>query len=250
MDENPWLDLPDTPPFVLPGDREQVNAFNTRADPSSRLYLDLIPEAFMGRREAPLVLLGNVAGVSDTGGGPAPYRLLPAFMARMRNNLSNNQTHIDSTHPFVYLDPVVNPHLRTERDWWGHMLRHVLAEFQGGDTDNARVLLAQNMSAVEFFPYVVWGNRYSHDNLRLPSQEYSFDLVRAAVERKAVIVVRHGERRWLQAAPQLVGYSRLVTMSSYQKGLISPRNCLDNGWSLIREGVAEIETTAMTPCSA
>src|SRR5258708_38900928 len=93
-------------------------------------------------------------------------------------------------------------------DWWERKLRHILSEF--GNRDIAKSIVAQNILAVEFFPYVSCSNRYGHDRLHLRSQEYSFDLVRIAVKQEAVIVLRHGERRWLKAVPALGGYHRLV----------------------------------------
>jgi hypothetical protein len=62
-----------------------------------------------------------------------------------------------------------------------------------------------------------------------------------AVKQQAVVVFRHGERRWLEAVPELCQYPRLVLLKSYLKGTISPNNCRDNGWSLIREVVRDMK---------
>ena len=235
MIENPWNRLPDKPPFVLPEDKGKVEAFNQKqqkAGQNHSLNLDLIPEAFLGRRDATLVLLGNIAGVSETGDPPSPYKQEPAFQSRLRINLH----HVPSPCPFVYLDPDIVP---PGEDWWQRKLKHILNELGNGAA--AKSILARNVFAVEFFPYVSWSNRYTHDSLRLPSQDYSFDLVRDAVKKQeAVIVLRHGERRWLKAVPELSRYPRLVRLKNYQRGTISPNNCRDNGWSHIREIVRKM----------
>jgi hypothetical protein len=240
VNENPWHRLPDKPPFVLPEDMAKVEAFNLKEEQKAGqnhvLNLDLIPEAFLGWREAPLVLLGNIAGVSETGDPPAAYRLEREFADRMRNNLLDNKAHRNSNCPFVYFEPEIIP---PGEDWWDCKLRYLLREF--GNADVAKSILARNILAVEFFPYVSCSNRYAHDSLRLPSQEYSFDLVRNAVKREAVIVLRHGERRWLEAVRELDGYQRLVRLKIYLKGLISPNLVRDDGWSHIREVVRKIE---------
>jgi hypothetical protein len=66
---NPWLDLPEEPPFVLPGDRPHVEAFNRHnADSAGRKYrldLHLMPEPFNGNRQAKLVLLNRNPGLSS-----------------------------------------------------------------------------------------------------------------------------------------------------------------------------------------
>jgi len=130
--------LPEKPPFVFPEDKKKVEAFNKKAGQKHPLYLGLIPEAYLGRPDAPLVLLGNIAGVSETGdepAQPAAYRLKPAFMERMRNNLLNNKAHTESKCPFIYFDPGINP--PGDDDWWDRKLKHVLAEFGIGDASQA-----------------------------------------------------------------------------------------------------------------
>ena len=58
--ENPWLELPPCPPYVLPKDRPHIEAFNGKLGPDQaafRIDLSLIPVPFMGNPEAKLVLL-------------------------------------------------------------------------------------------------------------------------------------------------------------------------------------------------
>ncbi len=97
MTENPWHHLPAKPPFVLPEDKAQVEAFNAKASPDHFLRLDLIPEPFVGSPDARIVLLGNNPGVKndDTAG----YRRKPAFANRMRSNLVHR---LSDEYPFLY----------------------------------------------------------------------------------------------------------------------------------------------------
>jgi hypothetical protein len=238
VSENPWQELPDMPPFVLPVDKEIVESFNRKQQRkegrSHALNLDLVPEAFLGRPGAPLVLLGNIAGVSETGDPPPAYKLKTQFAARLRKNLLHQ--HDPADFPFVYLDPSI---ISLGGNWWLRRLTHILDEFYNSDA--AHAVLAQYLLSVEFFPYICWSNRYAHDSLRLESQEYSRFLVREAVKQKAVIVLRRGERRWLEAVPELGRYPHLVRLKSYQRGTISPNNCRDNGWSHIRDVVRKMK---------
>ena len=119
--------------------------------------------------------------------------------------------------------------------WWERRLKHILNEVREGvgDGNTAKSILAQHLLTVEFFPY--HSHRlYGHDRLALPSQEYSRNLVRDAVKRRAVIVFRHGERRWKKAVPELEDYPHLVLLKG-RNPAISRGNCRDDGWSHIQD---------------
>ena len=97
MIENPWRRLPAAPPYVLPDDELLVRDFNRRASPNRLLHIDkILPEAFMGSRDAPVVLLSNNPGFTDEG---ARFKKDAAFVDKMRNNLLHGQ----SEYPFVPL---------------------------------------------------------------------------------------------------------------------------------------------------
>ena len=98
MTTNPWLQLPEHPPYVLPEDEALVRAFNERAGPNRFLHVDaLLPEAFVGAREAPVVLLSNNPGYTDEG---APARRSDDFMSKLRKNLR----HDPLPYPFLFLN--------------------------------------------------------------------------------------------------------------------------------------------------
>jgi hypothetical protein len=217
---NPWHRLPDNPPFVLPEDMAKVLAFNATAHENHVLHLDLIPEPFVGNSEAPVVLLGNNPGFKNP--EAMAHKFKPAFANRMRNNLWHQ---LPDAFPFLYFDPdatIFPSHV----DWWKRKLKCVLADF--GNDDNAMSILARSIFAVEFFPYA--SHRFRHGWLKLPSQEYSFSLVRTAIKQDAVIVLTRGERRWLRRIPELAEYQRLVRLKEVQKAPISPNNCYGDGY--------------------
>jgi hypothetical protein len=62
---NPWLALPPVAPFVLAEDRPTLDIFNRRARPDLRVETSLLPEPFVGRIDAPIVLLLLNPGLSD-----------------------------------------------------------------------------------------------------------------------------------------------------------------------------------------
>lgn len=63
--ENPWLLLPQDPPFVAAADRESIDAFNATADNDHRIHTDVLPEPFLGLPTADVVLLNLNPGFSE-----------------------------------------------------------------------------------------------------------------------------------------------------------------------------------------
>lgn len=95
MNPNPWRSLPKAPPFLLPQDKVELQRF-TATHPKYELRLDLLPEPFVGRPDAPLVLLGNNSGAKSEAAAAA--RKAPAFMRRMRKNLAHQ---LSAEFPFL-----------------------------------------------------------------------------------------------------------------------------------------------------
>jgi len=54
---------------------------------------------------------------------------------------------------------------------------------------------------------------------------YSTHLVRAALQRRALIVVMRAERFWREAVSELSGYPQLFRKNNPQNVIISERNC-------------------------
>jgi hypothetical protein len=239
VSENPWHNLPDQPPFVLPDDKDKVEAFNKVKGCHHRhfLHLNFIPEPYVGNPDARLVLLGNNPGVADPPGKSA-FRLEPAFATRMRNNLLHQ---LSDRFPFLYLDPDIIP---SDKLWWEYKLKHIFEEF--GNKDIAKAVMARIIFAGEFFLYV--SHKFGHGKLCLPSQKYSFELVRNAMKWEAVIVLTRGEKRWLKATPELHGYHLLVRLKQVQRAPISARNCRDNGWAHIREVISRLRAMLPSVC--
>jgi hypothetical protein len=220
--QNPWYQLPLQPDYVLPEDVSAVRRFNESARESVRLQLELMPEPYLGRPDAPVVLLNKNPGFTPE--GPRAHRD-QAFLERSRCNLE----HCPSAYPFYLLDPALN----TKGTEWWHRILGRLIENLGLE------IVARNILCVEYLPYHSsrFPGRFRHGKLSLPSQQYSFSLVRAAVRRGAVIMVLRGERRWLTAVQELESYPRRFMVSNVQNPVISPANCAD-GYERVLDALA------------
>jgi hypothetical protein len=138
MVPNPWHLLPTCPPFVHRDDAEAVQSFNEQATPAHYLHVDaVLPEPFLGNRDAPVVLLSNNPGYSGKG---LAFKTDPRFIERMRCNL----LHMPLDYPFIYLSPDLNG---PSRDWWERKLKHLLRRF-------GREVVAASLFEVVYFPYL------------------------------------------------------------------------------------------------
>lgn len=119
--ENPWSELPERPPYVLPMDRAGVEAHERRlrglgiaAQENFRLHTELLPTPFLGNPAAPVVLLNLNPGFSEQ--DEADYAL-PAF----RSAATRNLTHEVVDTPFFTIDSSL-PATSSYR-WWRSRLR-------------------------------------------------------------------------------------------------------------------------------
>jgi hypothetical protein len=206
---NPWERLPQQEPFVLPEDASLVAEFNETASEKLTLHLELLPEPFLGRSNAPVVLLNANPGYSPAGDGRRVH-CDPRFAASLRRNLLHR--HLSGEYPFYLLDPACPSGGQT---WWERILRCLIEQV-------GQEAVARGVFCVEYLPY--HSQRFRHGRLRLPSQQYSFSLVRDAIRREAIIVLMRKERLWFAAVPELASYRRLYRVNP-RNPAISPRNC-------------------------
>lgn len=204
--QNPWADLPDAAPYVLPADRDRVVAFNDQPgrSPLHRLQLHLLPEPYIGRADAPIVLLKLNPGYAEE-----DVRF--AEDARCREVWRRNALHQPLDHPFYPLDPFLA--WTTSAAWWRQRLGQLIARF-------GEPLVAGNLLCIEAFPY--HSIRFPGTRGTLPSQRYGFWLAERAVERGAVILMANRPRVWYRAVPALERYPRLYPARVKHGGYITP----------------------------
>ena len=203
---NPWQKLPKNEPFVLPDDQAIVDEFNHATTDDFKLHLELLPEPFLGRPDAPVVLLNLNPGYKKE---DYERHQNPDFKARSRGNL----IHSPLAYPFFLLDP----DLSTSGYWKRKLGR--LTESVGLD------VVARNVLCVEYFPY--HSKSFRHRRLQLPSQQYGFGLVRQAIDRQATVLLLRSERIWHKAVPELASYPQVYKLNSVQNATVSAKNCPD-----------------------
>lgn len=204
---NPWRALPRRRPFVLPEDAPFIREFNRDAGRHHEIKLGLMPEPFIGDLlNAPVVILALNPGVSD---GDTKVNFSRAFRQAIRRGIELRP----GSRRFY---PLEGDPTRPGARWWRRNLKAVI-ETVGQERARERI------ACLEYFPYHSRG--FNHAHLRLPSQEFTFGLLREAIRRRAVIVVTRGYRLWTGVAPDLASYRKLVRTRNPRSASISPKNC-------------------------
>ena len=206
--DNPWARLPESAPFVLPADAALVGAFNgrerQRRSDCERIQLDVLPEPYMGRPDAPIVLLKSHAGYR-----PNDIQMMDDRNAR--DVLRRNLLHLPLEYPFHVLDPSLA--WTDHAIWWRRKIRHMIA------VSNERTV-ADNVLSIAAFPYRSYRNPTLPE--LVPSQHYAFALVDQAIDRNALILMGNTVRFWHDAVPRLHGYPHLFIARVARGGHITP----------------------------
>ena len=204
--DNPWKLLPIEPPYILPEDQSLITDFNRSAREEHTIRLDIFPEPYLGTPDAPVVLLCLNPGFKER---DIEQHRDAVFGRRSCENL----LHAPSPYPFYLLDPGI---VRTH--WWDHKLGFLIKHFG----QNGPSIVARSVLCVEYFPY--HSKKFKHGKHLLPSQQYSFALLRRAIERQAVILIMRAKKAWCEAVPELENYRHCETASSVQNPAITPQN--------------------------
>jgi hypothetical protein len=220
---NPWINLPETSPFILTSDWVDVYKYqsklklkisaerdsNRKQELAKRLvHEELLPEPFLGNPDAPIVLLNGNPGFDET--DRHFHQRDRVFMEKSRANLIHDN---DATYPFYLLDPAVSR--AGGYQWWLEKLKQPINQF-------GQSSVARSFFCVEYFPY---HSGKAPTGLTVKSQTYGFSLVKHAVERKALVILMRSERLWLDAVPELHGYERYYKLQNPQNVVISQNNC-------------------------
>jgi hypothetical protein len=188
----------------------------------ARVDFDLLPVPWLGNPETAEVwaLTRNPAGKMDD------FAYGPEFARERRHSLT-----FEGEHPFGPLD---DRWPETEgAEYYKTRLRPLL-EAVGQETVARRLMVAQ------YFPYQ--SSESPGMGAVLPSQLFTFSLVREACRDGKLFVVLHQERQWLRAVPELAD-AEYLTPNSWRAGSVSPGNLGDEGFrKVLRRITGETST--------
>ena len=224
--KNPWSELPDVAPFVLPDDEVAVAAYLKHFSdaPNLKLQTQLMPEPYHGSPTAPVCILSLNPGFSEKD----QYWHDNSELGR---SLRGNLVHEESDYPFVFLDPrfIDSP----GGQWWGRKLRHVTERI-------GLKSAASTFFNIELFPY--HSKKFKRipkklsENQLVPSSEYSAHLVRQFIADEKEIIVFRSKRQWIQLVPELENYGNIMVVRNPQNPTVSPGNL--DGYENLMETIA------------
>lgn len=210
---NPWVDLPSEPPYIAAVDTHALLKVGKRAD---GLRFDVLPDPYLGdMNQAEIVVLPLNPGFED-----ADLLINMQREEYVTQNLAN-LVH-QSSPPFYFL----NQELMYSGGyrWWMRIFKPLLQQGISVDT------LAHKMMCIQYLGY--HSTTYLHLNTTLPSQLYSFDLVRQAIQLKKTIVMMRSEKLWLEAVPELANYP-YIKIRNPRNPVFSPVNLTQTGFDQI-----------------
>lgn len=187
--DNPWTGLPANAPYLLPQDKPILDRYLPTFTGDHALRLDKLPLPYVGSPGVADVLLLALNG------GFKPQDITHQnedadYAQQNRRNLM-----FESRYPFFYLDPAFK--YTGGYQWWHRRLRHFIVKY-------GLEVVASRFACVQFFPYC--SKSYKSLPQRVPSQEYSFSLVRQAIQAGKPIVVMRSREIWLRSVPELRNY--------------------------------------------
>ncbi len=207
--QNPWLNLPEKPLFVLACDEQIILDFNYKLNARYHLHLEILPEPYTGNPEAKIILLNLNPGFYESNA-----RFLTGddyFQKTSRANLA----HTCQEYSFYLLDP--GNSRSPGHDWYRKKFRHLIDQF-------GIKKVAREICVIEYFPY---HSEKFGCMTRIPSQAYSFYLVQESMRRNAIIIQMRSKRVWQEAVPGLRSYHNYYVLINPQNPAISQNNCPD-----------------------
>jgi hypothetical protein len=189
---NPWTSLSFEPPYLLEQDAMYVHAFNCGHQIGDSVWINTnrLPEPRQGSIDARLWILQ--LNPSCQGSDPKPHEACEAIAA-----LGDEKS--------LHLP------INSENEWWKKRYRDLAKKVKGNSE------LAKRICSIEYFPYA--SEKFGHSHLRLPSQEYTFEILRNALRDKKVIVITRGLNVWIGAVPELKTHFGLTVFKT-----INPRS--------------------------
>ena len=213
---NPWLDLDlrpsDAPHFVLPGDAAVVDAYMAKQrGPDFELATHLLPEPWVGRLDAPVVVLLANPGVAEREADPQ-WRPSVAEFHRAKTTLRAKKLAM----PYYWLDEEL---AETDGYEWAEQL------FKRLVADAGREAVGNNMLTLSSHPY---HSSMFDDRLRaLPSQRFTLAVLRRAIANDALVVALRARKYWFTVLPELEAHEargRVIRTAAVQNSTLVPGN--------------------------
>jgi hypothetical protein len=210
--KSPWHNLPEIADYILPDDWACIK----HHPHFSNLHLDTLPGQFAGGLDTAEVIFLALNPGSRESDVTVNLKLLK-FLEANRNNHNNPYGS-----PFYYLDDGFEE--TGVYKWWAKILNALL------QADVTKTSLNDRIMLINYFPY----HSVTDPNIktRIPSQQFAFDLVQEAIDRKKTIVIMRSKKLWCNAVPGLATYKYML-VKNLRRPFISPGNLGEENFNII-----------------
>ena len=220
--KNPWIEITenynsykDERNFILKEDRNIINEFNCKNKEVFQIKEYILPFPFLGNVEnSEILILLNNPGFDEEELKKGYY---DKFHSEIKDSYQGNQKM------YCFEDEYIQ-----YSDYWNKKLGNLIEKF-------GKRTIAEKISIVNFFPYS--SSRYKDFSKRdksnflkngyLHSQIYNFEIVKNAMDRKALIIIVRGRKNWFKAVDGLESYINTFKTNSYLNSSITKNNCRD-----------------------
>jgi hypothetical protein len=206
--ENPWIGFQYSDKMVLGMDLASVTQHNQSSKLEYQFLLHLAPEPWIGNLQGNLLVLYSNPGATKENLNKV---LQPKHNLVMEKSIRNlNQTNLEFPH--FHFDPELDG---TEGALW------YKAKYKWLIESTSMNAVAKNLVTCELAPY--HSVKWKIPKIMPPSQEFTYQVIRDAISREAVILLARTPRVWLQNIPELSRYPYVFKPNSINAS-ISPNN--------------------------
>jgi hypothetical protein len=205
--ENPWENLKKiNNEYIAECDRASLSYLRNSLKGEYELKFGVIPGPYTGDPENSVVYVlalnpGYTAGEDER------------ICAKYEDIYIKNLTHSNHEYPFIPFNPVFSG--TPGQKWWKDRLGSIIKE-------TSIETVSKFVFNVEYFPY--YSKSYKPLKEILPSQEYTFSLVRKAIKDDKIIILMRSKKIWYKAIDELIDYPNKYILNSPQNTVISQKN--------------------------
>lgn len=226
---NPWCKLvndKDRHNFILKEEQSIIGKFNAKVSDDYKIHTSIFPAPFMGIvQTAPVIILVLNPGYDEKEEEVGYYRNYESWWLKQIQHISP----LEDLPLFCLDDEYI-----AQSPYWKQKLQPLIDKV-------GREIIARNVGKIQFFPYhsrkfkPIYKKLLREEEFTsyLPSQKYNFQLVRKAMERKALIIIPRSRKYWFEAIPDLQNYSKLHFTNSYGNIIFSEKNLGLNSFEII-----------------
>jgi hypothetical protein len=211
--ENPWKNIKNMKSdYIAISDKDEIKNWKT----NPRFDFTFIPQPFLGDPVNAKVFLLN--------GNPNDVGEHKSFLNNNKKIVLENLEHKIIDYPLFCLNKEFEG--SSIYTWWYKRLRQLIEEI--GNQQQ----VSKNIFVAEYLPY--FSENYRR-GITLPSQEYTFDIVRNAIHKDKMIIIMRARKNWEKSIDELIKYPYKYVLHSPQNVYVTRNNLGDEIFEKIKK---------------